>query len=168
MASGKKRKNCLKMEILKTGGKPDRILMKNVVYEIDDLRQRCIYEESCPSILFYKQSPSGEELFDLPTLRVECETRELLLFPNKIICDVVINKDFKIESIVCKSVWKDKKQPIPFNDWLEKTKEKLQTIKKLEEKIKPLYHEINELRNQKCDIEHELRKFEFTERYLHH
>ena len=160
------------MEILKTQGEPDRILMKNVVYKIDDLRQRCTYEkhedkEKCPyTTLFYKQSPSGKELFDLPTMLSDCKGRKLFLLPKKITGDVVLNADLEIESIVCKSVWKDKYRTIPFNDWLEKTEEKLQTLKKLEEEIKPLQEELQELYAQRSEIEEELKKCEFTDRDL--
>ena len=168
-----KRKKCLKMEILKTQGEPDRILMKNVVYKIDDLRERCKYEnnyaekEKCPyTTLFYKQSPSGKELFNLPTMLSDCKGRKLFLLPKKITGDAVFNADLEIESMVCKLVWKDKYRTIPFNDWLEKTEEKLQALKKLEEKMKPLQKEFSELHQQRFEIEEELKKCEFMDRSL--
>ena len=170
-----KRKKCLKMEILKTQGEPDRILMKNAVYKIDDLRERCKYEnnyaekEKCPyTTLFYKESPSGKELFDLPTMLSDCKGRKLFLLPKKITGDVVLNADLEIESIVCKSVWKDKYRTIPFNDWLKKTEEKLQTLKKLEKEIKPLQEELNKLYQHRAEIGKELTKYEFTDRDMRH
>ena len=163
------------MEILKTQGEPDRILMKNVVYEIDDLRKHCKYEndyeekEKCPyKALFYKQSPSGKELFDLPSMLTHCNIKKLFLLPKKITCDVVLNADLKIESIVCKLVWTDNYKTIPFNDWLEKTEEKLQALKKLEEKMKPLQKEFSELHQQRFEIKEELEKFYFADLVVKH
>ena len=68
--------------------------------------------------------------------------------------------------MVCKLVWKDKYRTIPFNDWLEKTEEKLQALKKLEEEIEPLQEELRELYAQRSEIEEELKKCEFTDRSL--
>ena len=91
------------MEILKTKGEPDRILMKNVVYKIDDLKQRCKYknhkdkEECFYTTRFYKQTSSGKEAFDLPTFKTESGSRKFFLFPKKVTGDVVLNTDLEIE-----------------------------------------------------------------------
>ena len=167
-----KEKICPKMEILKTEGEPDKVLMKNVVYDDDDLRRyfenkNHTKEGEFPyATLLYKQSPSGKELFDLPAVKTYRGARKLFLCPKKITCDVVINADLHAESIVFKSVWKGEHKTIPFNDWLEETKEKIKEYEKLENEMEPLEHELSELSHQHHEIELELEELEFTELHI--
>ena len=116
---GKKKKLPLKMEILKAGGKPDRILMKNVVYEIDQLEMNVANmkiitqrKKNRPyTTLFYKQSPIWRRSYlifrIMPIILGKRGKLSLLPKQNHLRCCLQC-KSLELESVVCKSVWKDK------------------------------------------------------------
>ena len=170
--NGKKEKLPLKMEILKTGGEPDKVLLKNVVYRTNVLRNHFKHKEHTEKEEFpytarlYKQSPSGKELCDLPTVKTDWGYKKLFLLPEKITCDVVVNADLKIESVFFRSVWKDEHRTIPFTDWLEKTEEKIQKLKELRKEMEPVQNQLGEISEKHRDIEEELEELRFFELHL--
>ena len=138
----------------------NKIFRENVVYTKEQLLNR-LKKDYSPNLYvnsWYKQTPSGPEAFSLPEMH-QYNMKMIPLLPSKFTCDIWVNEDLEIESVLFKSVWEDEEN-VPFEEWLEDIEEKIRKNKQLLDEAKLLQDKMAKLCDQRREIKNELEKFQ--------
>ena len=78
--------------------------------------------------------------------------------PQKITCDVWVNKDFKISSILCKLAWINDQETVAFSEWVRDMEDEIQLWKDFLEQARPLDQKAQRLFDKAARIKRKLEK----------
>ena len=150
------------MEIVKAAGEPDKIRVNDKIMTRGELSTKLLYTPEGKSTVFYREDPWGNpKLFELPYYFEEHGCHEIekhFLLPQKITCDVWVNKDFKISSILCKLAWINDQETVAFSEWMRDMENEIQLWKDFLEQARPLNLKARRLFDKADRIKRKLEK----------